>query len=180
MVDFDDPSCVNDAGDPDGWVSSENLDGLGGVCTCDDGVDNDADGWFDLDDPDCVTEQASEAGFGGTACNNNGIDDDTDGLIDALDPFCFARGAETDREDITLVSTCNDATDNDGDGYTDAEDPDCEYANGVLEDNEDFENSGYALPECADGIDNDTDGLLMATTLVCTFWYHVSAGLMRH
>ena len=136
---------MNEAGEQDGWILSENLDGLGGICTCDDGVDNDADGWFDLEDPDCA-EQASEIGFGNTACNNN-IDDDADGLIDA---WTFDARAETDREDISLVSSCNDAADNDGDGYIDADDPDCEYANGVFEDNDDLENSGYELPECAD------------------------------
>lgn len=39
--------------------------------TCDDGLDNDCDGWLDCDDPDC----ASDASCAVTACNGNGVCD---------------------------------------------------------------------------------------------------------
>ena len=50
---------------------------------CDDGADNDCDGFVDSADPDC------SAGCGGIEreCNNS-ADDDCDGLVDGADPDC--------------------------------------------------------------------------------------------
>ena len=59
---------------------------------CNDGLDNDGDGWSDLDDPDCDSVYSdSEAGGYNTvyACNNS-LDDDGDGLEDADDPQCLS------------------------------------------------------------------------------------------
>ena len=46
---------------------------------CDNGIDDDGDGFIDLDDLDC-TETGDEC--------DNGIDDDGDGFIDLDDPDC--------------------------------------------------------------------------------------------
>ena len=62
--------------------------------TCADGVDNDGDGWFDLDDPDCANNplgtEPSVLSLSGSDCNDgvdSGADADTD--IDAADSDCF-------------------------------------------------------------------------------------------
>jgi hypothetical protein len=51
-------------------------------------VDDDGDGWRDLDDTGCRNIfQTDESRGDDTACSN-GLDDDGDGLIDSLDPGC--------------------------------------------------------------------------------------------
>ncbi len=79
---------------------------------CDNGIDDDCDGWADVDDPDCATcTDMDEDGYAieGGACgladcddNNpnvhpdafevcdNGIDDNCNGFIDTADPRCGA------------------------------------------------------------------------------------------
>ncbi len=54
--------------------------------TCDDGIDNDGDGWTDDDDPDCA-DGDKETGYGDNECNDD-IDNDDDGLTDSSDPDC--------------------------------------------------------------------------------------------
>lgn len=51
---------------------------------CNDGLDNDGDGFVDLADPSCL-----DAGYNNenSACND-GIDNDGDGLVDMADPVC--------------------------------------------------------------------------------------------
>jgi len=58
------------------------------ILECDDGVDNDGDGFTDLSDPSCSDVlDDSEAPFDNTECND-GVDNDFDGFIDLLDPRC--------------------------------------------------------------------------------------------
>ena len=52
---------------------------------CDDGIDNDSDGFIDCDDPDCASDPACEADD--EICDD-GLDNDGDGLIDCDDPDC--------------------------------------------------------------------------------------------
>lgn len=73
---------------------------------CDNGIDDDGDGFVDGDDFDCQER--------GTQCSN-GIDDDGDGFIDNEDFDCTETGEE-----------CNNGIDDDGDGFTDCDDLDCE------------------------------------------------------
>ncbi len=54
--------------------------------TCNDGIDNDGDGWLDIKDPDCADGE-TETGFGYTECNDD-FDNDQDGYKDAADPDC--------------------------------------------------------------------------------------------
>jgi hypothetical protein len=53
---------------------------------CEDGLDNDGDGWTDGDDPDCL-EGTREIEYSWTACND-GRDNDGDGLVDSDDGDC--------------------------------------------------------------------------------------------
>ena len=71
---------------------------------CNNGIDDDGDGFIDGNDFDCVEV--------GDKCND-GIDNDGDGFIDGDDFDC----------DESL--NCNDGVDNDGDGFVDCDDFDC-------------------------------------------------------
>ena len=73
---------------------------------CNNGIDDDGDGFIDYDDLDC-TETGDEC--------NNGIDDDGDGFIDSEDSDC----------DSGTVEICNNGIDDDADGFIDCEDTDC-------------------------------------------------------
>lgn len=65
---------------------------------CDNGLDDDLDGWFDLADPGCTdAADGDEGGFDLTHTCNDGVDNDLDSLIDALDPDC---GSATDVEPL--------------------------------------------------------------------------------
>ena len=77
---------------------------------CDNGVDDDGDGFVDCEDQDCFRSQAC-AEPSQEICDN-GIDDDWDGTVDCGDSDCanFA-GCETAAE------VCNNGLDDDGDSY---------------------------------------------------------------
>ena len=94
---------------------------------CDDGLDNDGDGFIDCDDFDCDC--------GGEDCSN-GIDDDGDGFIDCDDFDCDCGGED-----------CSNGIDDDGDGYIDCNDFDCtgdsncpseDCSNGIDDDGDSF------------------------------------------
>ena len=57
------------------------------VASCEDGVDDDGDGWTDAADPDCAEASSVEAGLGATMCND-GVDNDADGATDGGDADC--------------------------------------------------------------------------------------------
>jgi len=116
---------------------------------CDDGIDNDCDGFVDLLDPDCGAPP---------------IDADGDGFFSDVDcddtnPLVNPGAAEV----------CDDLMDNDCDGLTDAADPDC--AAPVDEDGDGFFSdvdcndhdpliNPIATEICGDAVDNDCDGLV--------------------
>jgi spore coat protein A len=151
---------------------------------CNDGIDNDCDGFTDGADTDC----------GGTGCTpttvscTDGVDNDCDGLIDcadsdgdedcSTDPACTCVITE-DPE----VTTCFDGLDNDCDTSIDCADSSCDGAvNGTCDTGQQgicgpgtFQCQGGAQqcvadtppqtegppadPTCSDGDDNDCDGL---------------------
>ena len=121
-------------------------------------VDDDNDGWADMDDPDCLFG-AFEEGYSSSApielldcdgiCDcNDGLDNDGDGVVDADDPDCTSGFDDNESDDVS----CSDGEDNDGDGYSDRNDPDCRYGNS--------EDGSFAVAACNDGVDNDADGLI--------------------
>ncbi len=133
------------------------------VSDCEDAIDNDGDGFIDLDDPGCDTTDPEDHWEIGGECDDR-VDNDGDGMIDMDDPECDSLGDPSEGE----FSSCNDEWDNDGDGWIDyiEDDPDtedydeslfgdpgCESADDGSEDNEN-------LGECADGFDNDGDGAI--------------------
>ena len=76
---------------------------------CNDGIDNDDDGYVDCEDQDCNCVEDCD----------DGIDNDGDGLVDGADPDC--------EEPTETLEQCCDGIDNDGDGFIDEEDSDCCY-----------------------------------------------------
>ena len=112
------------------------------VFACNDGIDNDVDGFVDSDDPSCVD------GFDETELNacEDGFDNDFDGWTDLEDLSC--TDSLTDSEGgIDGVTQCSDGLDNDADGLVDADDPECLTAAVNSE-----------ASQCVDGADNDNDG----------------------
>ncbi len=95
--------------------------GQGPQRDCRDGLDNDGDGFSDLNDPGCASKRdRSELGAG--PCDD-GLDNDDDGTTDSGDPGCSSL---TDTSELG-ASACDDGADNDGDGDTDfAQDAGCD------------------------------------------------------
>lgn len=145
-----------------------------GETPCDDGIDNDDDGFTDCVDwdcrelPICTTESKCDDGYDNdldykTDCADedceddpycvwedcvDGADNDYDGLIDCLDPDCEGMPHCYETE-------CSDGIDNDRDKLKDCADPDCEGMPGCIE------------TKCTDKIDNDKDGLTDCMDLDC-------------
>ena len=114
--------------------------------TCADGVDNDCDGLTDAADPDC--EAPPEI------CDN-GIDDNGNGLVDCADPQC--------EDFVGAPTTCGigacEATGNlvcQGGAEVDTCVPGAPGTEGPAGD-----------PTCADGVDNDCNGLTDAADPAC-------------
>ncbi len=159
QVDCADPDCVFECpesrctdsvdNDGDGQIDCADSD-----CTdnqycpeyCANGLDDDSDGNVDCDDSEC---QASLW----CICTND-VDDDGDGDIDCEDSDCAFAGACTDRPEQCNWHTTLPFKDIDGDGLTAASDPDCL--------------ARYIEHDCADGIDNDLDGLADCADEACT------------
>jgi hypothetical protein len=85
--------------------------------TCNDGIDNDADGLVDCADPDCATKPA--CAMQSEICTD-GIDNDADGAIDCADMDCAGSPACS-----MQLENCSDGIDNDGDGAIDCADEKC-------------------------------------------------------
>ncbi len=118
---------------------------------CQNGVDDDGDGYVDCHDTECVQT------FEVTVCRgsedtwflcHDGQDNDNDGWVDCADCGCEDLGCLERTDEF-----CSDGMDNDGDNFADCEDFGCKYGClvtvcGVQE------NSSSA---CGDNIDNDGD-----------------------
>lgn len=136
---------------------------------CSDSIDNDRDGQIDGADPGCTDSDGD-------------VVDDPSELVLGSDPDNFDSVPEDARVDAVLVSLgfitfqCNDGLDNDLDGLVDLDDPGCTPLDTDGDGYGDVEektygsdpNSADSRPEddrvdaalCADGADNDGDGLI--------------------
>ncbi len=152
-----------------------------GTTQCDDGVDNDGDGFYDMGDPGCsgptdndewnmiVTSTPVSSTPIYYQCND-GVDNDGDGLVDMSDTGC-SGSTDNDEWNMIVSSTpvsstptyyqCNDGVDNDGDGLVDMSDTGCSSSN----DNDEWNMIVSSTPvsstpvyyQCNDGVDNDGD-----------------------
>ena len=57
--------------------------------TCDDGIDNDLDGFIDMEDSDCWPPEPPPAPMPESETCDDGIDNDLDGFIDMEDGDCW-------------------------------------------------------------------------------------------
>jgi hypothetical protein len=179
--------------DSDGPSWGEGLDGYGycmcgfaGVeLACDDGLDNDNDGFADCRDIDChwYSNKCSEI------CGD-GLDNDGDCLVDCYDPECtYERDCnalsesdcgdgtdndydldidckdETCSESPDCVEICDNGIDDDRDGKTDCSDYYCRLNEMILCPTEN--DAGMSPPKCNDDIDNDGDGFIDCDDLDC-------------
>jgi uncharacterized repeat protein (TIGR01451 family) len=111
---------------------------------CSDGIDNDGDGWIDLDDSGCDNPQDDDE-TNKPQCQD-GKDNDGDGWIDSDDKCCAKTNGTSE---TCKIPQCSDGKDNDGDGWIDLDDSGCDNAEDDDETNK---------PQCKDGKDNDGDG----------------------
>jgi hypothetical protein len=148
-LDLDDPDCAPDAAYFDGalgtyeWGFSgdpaECEDGKpSGKFSCNNGCDDDNDGWSDHEDPDCSSAEAAEdLPFGGLGECNDGFDNDNDGFADRgvdlnNDGRFLDYGEYPPDSDCTSARAeeatplCANGRDDDGDGWVDLDDIDCE------------------------------------------------------
>ncbi len=127
---------------------------------CSDGIDNDGDGYVDMQDPACSgTTDNTESPFNQPpqvyACSN-GSDDDGDGLIDMQDPGCTSTTDTNEYNVPPPTYQCSNNIDDDADGLVDfSQDPGCTSAT----DNNEY-NTPPQVYQCNDGYDNDSDGLI--------------------
>ncbi|MCA9545849.1 MAG: hypothetical protein KC613_15705, partial [Myxococcales bacterium] len=120
---------------------------------CNDGIDNDRDGYLDEQDPGCrsVADNDEENEDEIPVCFDK-IDNDGDGLVDfPWDPGCSAAG--DDDETDGRLTECSNGVDDDEDGRIDfPDDPGC------MGTGDNTEADKPLAPQCADGQDNDRDG----------------------
>ncbi|UPA22128.1 DUF11 domain-containing protein [Candidatus Peribacteria bacterium] len=163
---------------------------------CNDGVDNDGDGMFDMADAGCTdmgdnsefnvaVDTGNDQDQGGMDQQDNGqmdvmvpaaqcsdtVDNDGDGMTDMADAGCTSPN---DNDEWNFIQTssaapqaaCSDGIDNDGDGQTDMNDPGCTNPD---DDNEFNPPASSAAPAaCNDGIDNDNDNRVDMNDPGCT------------
>jgi hypothetical protein len=152
------------------------------LAQCQDGIDNDHDGYADCADFSCSSATSNPdkkiTGYCAAIAEatyercTNGIDDDKNGYADCGDFSCSSpKDAKLQALmkpycDAVLERTpekCNDGTDNDGNGYIDCADDNCSGSS----DPKTQEVCWESLPgtnadpkRCQDGQDNDHDGFI--------------------
>ncbi len=158
------------------------------ITACNDGIDNDGDGLIDPQDPGCHIDlnpnnqnsydPNKESELNVIPACTDGIDNDKDKLIDSKDPGCHmdlnAKNIKSydpnKMSELNVLPECADRKDNDGDKLVDGTDPEC-HKDGNAKNLKSFDptlrEAGYnfpkptpGLPDCADGKDNDGDGLI--------------------
>lgn len=95
-----------------------------GVEICDNGIDDDGNGFTDCSDFACVSDDMCE---GNPLTCTDGDDNDGDGFIDCEDYSCSQNCETADLcgSSEATVETCSDGLDNDLDGFIDCDDFDC-------------------------------------------------------
>ncbi|MAD60352.1 MAG: hypothetical protein CMH49_02410 [Myxococcales bacterium] len=129
--------------------------------SCQNGLDDDGDGFSDGEDLGCSSRQ-DDVEFDDLeidemtvlpACFDQ-IDNDNDGLIDyPLDPGCELK-LDQDESDPERAPACSNGRDDDRDELIDLDDPGCYAAADQVEQDE------RPIAQCANNYDDDGDGLI--------------------
>ena len=177
VIDLAEQLTGSDPLDSASFPESTGTDVVGGINTCNDGIDNDGDGLTDLDDTFCIDSDGD-------------IVSDPGEVLLGSDPNNSGSFPEDSRLDTVLdyygipIFFCGDAFDNDQDGLIDGADPGCTP---IGSDGDDFDDAtekrfgsdptnANSVPEhelvnpgsCSDGIDNDLDGLMDQADPACS------------
>ena len=133
---------------------------------CNNGLDDDFDGYFDLDDRGCDSLVDTTEGdwFGNPPQCSNDRDDDLDGVVDfPYDPGC-THAADLNEGAAIGQPACNNGRDDDADGDIDfPRDRECQ---GVAGDDED---PPARFVHCNDRLDNDGDGAVDSADPDCAY-----------
>lgn len=128
--------------DDECYAASDPAEGVSITEVCNDGVDNDGDGYEDCRDSDCAEDSGCVSGEN---CYD-GLDNDGDCFVDCIDSDCF----EFQICEQNAESSCNNGFDDDGDGYSDCLDVDCSDFSACSE--------SYDSEICFNKLDDDGDG----------------------
>ena len=126
---------------------------------CEDGVDNDGDGFTDCEDFDCTLDPACQEDDCG-----DGVDNDGDGYTDCGDNDCKGDGNCAEN----TPTLCDNGIDENGNGLTDCDDPSCALQPAVLAAGTCTSEETGAV-DCDDGVDNDGDGYTDCEDYSCEF-----------
>ncbi|MBU1534868.1 hypothetical protein KKF84_06085, partial [Myxococcota bacterium] len=116
---------------------------------CDNGIDDDQDGFTDCADSDCQNNPLCDTSENCT----NGTDDDGDGFSDCADADCYQAQAC-----LMRMEDCSNSIDDDDDGAVDCEDADCL-------DSPDCDTVVHEI--CDNGIDDNGDGVADCNDPLC-------------
>ena len=163
----DDADGATDWPEDPGCASAADLDEANPMVppVCANGADDDRDGRFDYPlDPGCLgAGDLDEADPARAPACANGRDDDLDGVSDYPDEPGCRDAADDDERNPANRLACSNQLDDDGDGRTDY--PDDLGCRAAADDSE--VNVGQVAARCADGRDNDRDGLVDGEDLGC-------------
>jgi hypothetical protein len=157
------------------------------LARCQDGVDNDGNGFTDCSDFSCSRGTPDVVAYCESLAENtlercmNGLDDDGNGFIDCRDFSCTmaSRGATPEAIAYCMMATgeetslaaCMDGRDNDGNGFTDCADFSCT----MMDRGASAEAIAYCadlaentLADCTDGVDNDNNGFTDCNDFSCS------------
>ena len=175
-IDIAEVTAGSDPSDPRSIPETTGTEIVAGYAACSDGLDNDADGLTDVEDPGCTDSDGDLVADPGE-------------ILYGSDPTNASSFPEDSRLDAILeyygipIFFCGDSADNDGDGLTDGDDPGCAPIRGDSDGFDDATEKRFgsdpadanSVPEhdgpnpgsCADGMDNDLDGLTDAADPAC-------------
>jgi len=104
----------------------------GATEVCDNGLDDDCDGYTDGDDPDCQPGPSCTDYYKDEDDDTYGLTSDTQCLLEPDGDYTATRGGDCDdtSPDVNPAATeiCDDGIDNDCDGYVDDNDSDCQVS----------------------------------------------------